>query len=104
MDLVTAGVLRDGSDLEEYSYDTDIYLEDYDGDIDIDAVLDDFAEHGYIIDRKAVLHNLHAWEEDMKSGYRGEDYFLFTPCGCNRLRFDATRLIDGCDWQHTYEC
>ncbi|MBE6244239.1 MAG: hypothetical protein E7108_01790 [Bacteroidales bacterium] len=101
--LLNAGVVKEGSDLEECSFETDVCLEHYKGNLDIDAVLAYFKAHGYNVDRDAVTHNLRAWQDDMKSGYRGKDYFLFTPCGCNRLRFDAMRLIAGCDWQYTYE-
>lgn len=102
-ELERGGVLKGRSDLEEYRHSTGIYPEDYDGDLDIDAIIEDFKNHGYNVSREAILHNLQAWEQDFKSGYRGEDYFLFTPCGCNPLRFEACRLIDGCDWQYTYE-
>lgn len=61
-------------------------------------------KHGFNVEWEAIAHNLTAWEKDYKSGYRGKDYFLFTPCGCNKLRFDVMRLIDGLDWQNTYEC
>ena len=49
------------------------------------------------------MHNYEAWKNDLKSGYRDDEngYFLFTPCGMNGLRFNATELV-GEDWQETY--
>lgn len=70
---------------------------------DIDGIADEFAKHGLRVTDEAIIHNFNAWRADYKSGYRGEDFFLFTPCGCNALQFRAEGLIDGCDYQKTYE-
>ena len=66
-----------------------------------------FAQHGFNVSEKAILHNYNAWMGDMKSGYRDEENgnHLFTPCGCNPLSFRATTLNQMCDdWQTTYTC
>lgn len=66
-----------------------------------------FEEHGYDVSDVAIKHNYNAWYCDMKSGFRDEKrgVFLFTPCGCNRLCFRASRLRDEySDWQTTYKC
>ena len=57
-------------------------------------IIDEFKKHGFNITRKAIKHNYEAWLSDCKSGYRDEDndYFLFTPCGCNTLCFTASKL------------
>ncbi len=68
-------------------------------------VVAEFAEHGFHVTLDAVMHNYAAWKADFKSGYRGEDFHLFTPCGCNPLSFRATTLHPSCeDWQTTYMC
>ena len=73
--------------------------------LDVDRITSEFREHGFSVSREAVIHNFYAWLADMKSGYRGKGYHLFTPCGCNPLRFSASELYPACeDWQHTYEC
>lgn len=66
----------------------------------------EFKEHGFDVTPQAIMHNFMAWKVDMKSGYRDEQrgYHLFSPCGCNDLRFAATTLDDRMDWQTTYEC
>ena len=61
-----------------------------------------FGDKGWKITEDAVMHNSIAWISDMKSGYRGRDFFLFTPCGCNPLSFKASRLCKEFDWQKTY--
>lgn len=63
-----------------------------------------FKARGFNVTREALKHNYEAWWLDSKSGYRDEEnnYFLFTPCGCNQLSFRATRLDDYLDWQETY--
>ena len=69
------------------------------------AIVQEFKEHGFNVTMDAVMHNFAAWNADYKSGYRGEDYHLFTPCGCNPLSFRATTLHPSCqDWQITYMC
>ena len=64
-----------------------------------------FFSNGFNVTSDAVMHNFQAWSKDYKSGYLDEanGYFLFTPCGCNKLRFTAEK-INGEDYQHTYEC
>lgn len=70
------------------------------------SVANRFKKQGFNVTVEALMHNYHAWLDDMKSGYRDEEngYHLFTPCGCNPLSFSATTLHDLCkDWQTTYE-
>ena len=70
---------------------------------DIEDVIDEFEVNGFNVTKEAIMHNFNAWKDDCKSGYKDEinGYFLFTPCGCNALRFDALELT-GADWQKTY--
>lgn len=70
-------------------------------------VVDFFAEHGYKVTLDAIKHNLLAWGADLKSGYRDEinGYHIFTPCGCNPLRFSLSTLHPSqTSWQTTYMC
>lgn len=72
----------------------------------IKAICDEFKEHGFNVTKEAIVHNFSCWLGDLKSGYRDEanGYHLFSPCGCNDLRFSATTLDDRMDWQTTYFC
>ena len=64
-----------------------------------------FEENGFKITKEMIYHNATAWVGDYKSGYRGVSCHLFTACGCNPLRFTATRLkAKDKSWQTTYEC
>lgn len=67
-------------------------------------IAEDFRAHDFNVTEEAILHNFEAWKDDCKSGYRDEDnnYFLFTPCGCNDLFFSAMELTDA-EWQKTYK-
>lgn len=71
---------------------------------DVKEALKEFEANGFNVTEEAIIHNFEAWKSDYKSGYKDETngYFLFTPCGCNALRFNATELT-GEDWQKTYE-
>ena len=94
---------------DECSYDAGVWLNEYENDsecIDIDEIIDYFAEHGFNVTKEALQHNIDAWSSDFKSGYRDDEngYHLFTPCGCNKLSFRATSLDANCiTWQSTYE-
>jgi len=71
----------------------------------ISEIITEFAEHGFDVSKEAIMHNFDAWRAGLKSGYRDKErgYHLFSPCGCNPLRFSATSLCDSChDWQKTY--
>ena len=72
----------------------------------VKKLCDEFKAHGFIVTPDAIKHNFAAWQCDYKSGYRDEanGYHLFSPCGCNDLRFSATTLDDRMDWQTTYMC
>lgn len=74
--------------------------------IDLVAIQEEFVKNGFAVTMEALQHNYDAWCCDMKSGYRDEEnrYHLFSPCGCNPLRFSASELIEGERWQTTYEC
>ena len=69
-----------------------------------DEIIAELKENGYNVTRQALEHNYNAWLADYKSGYRDEEngYFIFTPCGCNNLYFNVTKLDDHFDWQYTY--
>lgn len=68
-------------------------------------IVDEFFAHDIPVTLDAIMHNYAAWKADFKSGYRGEGFHLFTPCGCNDLSFRATTLDPSCDdWQTTYMC
>ena len=71
--------------------------------INIKKIIEEFEANGFNVTEGAIIHNFEAWKLDYKSGYKDESngYFLFTPCGCNALRFNATELT-GEDWQKTY--
>ena len=69
-------------------------------------ICNEFKKNGLNVTPQAILHNWDAWLGDFKSGYRDKEngYHLFSPCGCNDLRFSATTLDDRLDWQTTYIC
>lgn len=68
-------------------------------------IVQEFKDNGFNVTMDAIMHNYAAWTADFKSGYRGDDFHLFTPCGCNPLSFRATTLEESCaDWQTTYMC
>lgn len=71
--------------------------------INFDAIVSEFKANGFNVSKVALIHNYNAWLNDYKSGYRGKDFHLFSPCGCNPLRFSATTLHATCtEWQQTY--
>ena len=72
----------------------------------LESILVEFKEHGFNVTKEAVLHNYSCWADDFKSGYRDDanGYHLFSPCGCNDLRFAASTLDSRLDWQTTYMC
>lgn len=73
-------------------------------DEDFLHIQQEFRANGFKISIKALKHNYYAWMNDYKSGYRGNGYHLFSPCGCNTLSFRASTLHKKCkDWQTTYE-
>lgn len=65
-----------------------------------------FKERGFTVTKEAIMHNFHAWERDMKSGFCDEknNVHVFSPCGCNPFNLHVSELHPGCDdWQITYE-
>ena len=68
-------------------------------------IVDEFFAHDIPVTFDAIMHNYAAWHAGFKSGYRGDGFHLFTPCGMNDLSFRATTLEPSCeDWQTTYMC
>lgn len=69
-------------------------------------VVTEFSRNGFpTVTEEAIRFNYNAWKRDFKSGYRDDngEYHLFSPCGCNPLRFTATRLSkENEHWQKTY--
>lgn len=64
-----------------------------------------FRSLGFTVSDEAIRHNLDAWRADLKSGFRDEKngVHLFSPCGCNPLRFWISRLSEECaGYQNTY--
>lgn len=64
-----------------------------------------FRSLGFAVSDEAIRHNLDAWRSDLKSGFRDEKngVHLFSPCGCNPLRFWVSRLSEeGRGYQNTY--
>lgn len=106
--LVKEGIIK----IEPFFKEHEVYLDKYPhcdtrrklNGKKIDAILKEFREHGFNVTLEAIMHNYCAWLEDRKSGYLDKEnsYHLFTPCGCNPLRFNATTLFETCDWQETY--
>ena len=97
-ELVNRGDVVECVPYKEY----DVYVDDI-ANFDADKVVEEFRVNGFEVERVAVMHNFEAWCDDYKSGYRGAYCHLFSPCGCNRLRFSATTLHKSCeDWQITY--
>lgn len=70
----------------------------------IKKIIKEFKENGFNVTESAIKHNFDCWKADMKSGFRDDEnkFFLFTPCGCNQLSFEASELRKGLDWQKTY--
>lgn len=74
--------------------------------LNVKKVLAWFEEHGLPVTEEAVLHNFHAWQKDMKSGFldKVNGYHLFSPCAHNPLSFERMTLHPSCEeWQTTYE-
>lgn len=69
---------------------------------DMQEIVDEFNKNGYGITLKQVKHNYSCWDSDYKSGCVDNGTFLFTPCGCNQLRFTAEHYT-GEGYQLTYE-
>lgn len=100
-EAIEGGMLTKRQSFEEVDLMYDWEGKDY---FDFDKVLAFFRERGYNVTEDALRHNLYAWNDDMKSGYRDDEngYFLFTPCGCNPLRFTLQTIDDNANWQKTY--
>lgn len=96
--------VEDGHPYREYDIDFPDNVRELTPERAQEVVLE-FNANGIPVTMEAVMHNYAAWHADFKSGYRGEGFHLFTPCGCNPLSFRATTLDPSCDdWQTTYMC
>ena len=96
-ELVANGTLELVNELEE------LYITEEDVDLkDFDAVVAYAKEQGFNIEREALEHNFKAWQMDYKSGYRGKECHIFTPCRHNPLSFAVSKLDERMDWQTTY--
>jgi hypothetical protein len=105
-------LIKQGKAKEVQCYDQCEYFEDVYPDqfiyspAKIRKIRDYFVEKGYNVTIDAIKHNLLAWMDDYKSGYRDEEngYHLFTPCGCNPLSIRLSTLSPLCEfWQITYD-
>lgn len=56
---------------------------------------------GLDLPKEAFAENFDAWKNDYKSGHIYGDFHIFSPCGCNPLRFSVS-LNFGLDWQKEY--
>lgn len=56
---------------------------------------------GLDLPEEAFSENFDAWKNDYKSGHIYEDFHIFSPCGCNPLRFSVSLNV-GLDWQKEY--
>lgn len=56
---------------------------------------------GLDLPEEAFAENFDAWKNDYKSGYIYGDFHIFSPCGCNPLRFSVSLNV-GLDWQKDY--
>lgn len=58
-------------------------------------------EIGLDLPEEAFSENFDAWKNDYKSGHICGDFHIFSPCGCNPLRFSVSLNV-GLDWQKEY--
>ena len=58
---------------------------------DIEALVIAAKEHGFSLPGKAFIHCFESWALDFKSNYHHNGINVFTPCGCNKLRFTIYR-------------
>ena len=58
-------------------------------------------EIGLDLPEEAFAENFDAWKNDYKSGHIYGDFHIFSPCGCNPLRFSISLNV-GLDWQKEY--
>ena len=56
---------------------------------------------GLDLPEEAFAANFEAWTNDYKSGHIYGDFHIFSPCGCNPLRFSVSLNV-GLDWQNEY--
>jgi hypothetical protein len=108
-ELVANGVIAKGQVYREYTVVVGVYacanrrdttvLEEFNAE----KIVEIFRDKGFVVEVEGIQHNYEAWRDDYKSGYRGEHCHIFSPCGCNALRFEVSELHPACaDWQTTY--
>lgn len=106
-------ILHNGQGIEVTCTDGDTYFENkYPCNFSItqnkvSRIQKYFERRGFMVTQEAIMHQLCAWMQGYKSGYRDNDngYFLFTPCGLNPLSIRLTTLHPLCKgWQKTYIC
>lgn len=56
---------------------------------------------GLDLPEEAFAENFDAWKNDYKSGHIYGDFHIFSPCGCNPLRFSVSLNV-GLEWQKEY--
>lgn len=101
-DLAKQNIIREISCVEHYDISFPYEVKKV-TTTELIKVQKEFKEHGFDVSLRALRHNYYSWLADLKSGYRGKSYHLFSPCGCNPLSFRATTLHRKCkDWQTTY--
>ena len=101
-DLVRDNIVKVISCVESFSVDFDEDIT-YLTEEDFINTQNKFKDNGFNVSLTALKHNYEAWLNDFKSGYRGKNYHLFTPCGCNPLSFRVSTLHKKCkNWQTTY--
>lgn len=96
-ELFAQGILEVVNEIDELDItEKDVDMQDF------DAVVAFAKQKGFNVEREAFVHNFESWQMDLKSGYRGRECHVFSPCGCNPLRYGISKLDDRVDWQTTY--
>ncbi len=54
---------------------------------DIQSLVSIARENGYDLPSQSFIHCFESWALDLKSNYHHNGINVFTPCGCNPLRF-----------------
>jgi len=110
-ELIDKGLITEQSHVVEVNFEIGEHIDDMtEKHINTNKKLykyiqDFFAQHGYRVSIKAIKHQYECWEVDLKSGYRGRNYHLFTPCRHNPFSVRLSTLSPICkSWQKTYEC
>ena len=108
-ELIANGVVKEGQAYREHTVVVGVYacanckdvtvVEEYNAE----KIVEIFRDKGFVVELEGIQHNYSAWCADYKSAYRGEHCHIFSPCGCNSLKFRVSELHPACaDWQTTY--